>query len=148
MTSSWLRIPQQSKLICACAVILLSLAVPKAYAYITVTKELRNEVTVGYCDISIVPDEQVTIRNTGTYPCYVRAAVDTASGINETDWKESDGYYYYTDSLAPGESSRPLFAGTGTGSRSIGVYAEAIDAVGETDAATAWEDFLSGGAGL
>lgn len=68
----------------------------------------------------------VTVENTGASDAWVRVSVTKsitlARGvqgtpdlslvvldINPTDWTEQDGYYYYNDPLAPGETTPPLF---------------------------------------
>ena len=68
----------------------------------------------------------VTVENTGASDAWVRVKVDKtitlAEGvdgtpdlslvvldINPTDWTEQDGYYYYNDPLAPGDTTPPLF---------------------------------------
>ncbi|MBE6634021.1 MAG: hypothetical protein E7620_06740 [Ruminococcaceae bacterium] len=69
----------------------------------------------------------VSVKNNGTLPAYVRLEVNkditlSAAGQGETgdpsliyflpntaDWTESNGFYYYNRSLAPGEETTPLF---------------------------------------
>ena len=66
----------------------------------------------------------VTVKNTGASDAWVRIKVDKtiilASGdkgnpevmeldIRDAFWTEQDGYYYYNDPLAPGETTPPLF---------------------------------------
>ena len=66
----------------------------------------------------------VTVENTGASDAWVRIKVDKtvilANGdkgkpevmeldIKDAFWTEQDGYYYYNDSLAPGETTPPLF---------------------------------------
>ena len=76
----------------------------------------------------IMPGMTVTkiaeIRNTGASEAWVRVKVeknfklqgegtpDTSLvelTLNTTDWKEKDGYYYYTKALKPGEVTAPIF---------------------------------------
>ena len=164
MTSSLHRMLRQNKpLIAGSLLLILSAAmIPQAHAYMTRSAEAHNRFTVGYCDISLDTTDGVTVRNTGTYPCFIRVAVDNASGLDEDVWEMSGGFYYYPDAVAPGESTPDLFDDTGGTAQDtsgagqdnapaqdsgITVYAEAIDAVGADDALTAWTDFLSGGDG-
>lgn len=66
----------------------------------------------------------VTVENTGASDAWVRVKVDKtiilARGdkgnpkvmeldIKDAFWTEQDGYYYYNDPLAPGETTPPLF---------------------------------------
>lgn len=68
----------------------------------------------------------VQVKNTGSQPAYVRIQMEKvitlaegASGeadvnllscdLNEEDWAQKDGYYYYKEPLAPGEKTEPLF---------------------------------------
>lgn len=73
----------------------------------------------------VMPGDDVTkkvyIENTGSADFYVRIAVekkitpDTLGleyiklDINDTDWTEKDGYYYYNKPVKPGEETTPLF---------------------------------------
>ena len=82
-------------------------------------------------DVSgVVPDvpidKVVTVENTGDNPCWVRICVEKeiilAEGKNgdpdlslleldlkTEDWTEQDGFYYYNEELAAGETTTPLF---------------------------------------
>ena len=66
----------------------------------------------------------VTVKNTGASDAWVRIKVDMtiklANGdkgnpevmkldIKDAFWTEKDGYYYYNDPLAPGDTTPPLF---------------------------------------
>lgn len=66
----------------------------------------------------------VIVRNTGASEAWVRVKVDKTVilanqdkgnpevmelDINDTFWTEDDGYYYYNDSLAPGDETPALF---------------------------------------
>ena len=145
MTSSLHRMLRQNKpLIAGSLLLILSAAmIPQAHAYMTRSAEAHNRFTVGYCDIALDTTDGVTVRNTGTYPCFIRVAVDNASGLDEDVWEMSGGFYYYPDAVAPGESTPDLFDDTGGTAQDSGitVYAEAIDAVGADDALTAWAGF-------
>ena len=71
-------------------------------------------------------DKIVTVKNTSDNPCWVRVSVEKviklAEGkagapdlslvdidFNTEDWTENDGFYYYNQKLAPGETTVPLF---------------------------------------
>lgn len=76
----------------------------------------------------VMPGAEITkiaeVRNTGSGSVWVRVqlTVDLYSeseeqmdpkyvslDINDTDWKYSEGYYYYNRVLAPGETTAPIF---------------------------------------
>lgn len=73
-------------------------------------------------------DNIVSVKNTGEHDEFVRIALDKViyetaeeanvlddSGasflFNENDWTYCDGYYYYNNVLAAGETSKPLYNG-------------------------------------
>lgn len=73
-------------------------------------------------------DNVVSVKNTGEHDEFVRIALDKViyetaeeanvlddSGatflLNENDWTYYDGYYYYNNVLAAGETSEPLYNG-------------------------------------
>ena len=85
---------------------------------------------VSYTDpIRVMPASSVskivTVKNSGELAVYVRIALDKtvndpaglpagweqliSCNINSADWQFVDGYYYYTDVLAPGQTTSPLF---------------------------------------
>ena len=68
----------------------------------------------------------VQVENTGDHPAYVRVRLEktvtlaegvdgeadaslVALDINTDQWTLKDGYYYYSEALAPGETTAPLF---------------------------------------
>lgn len=76
----------------------------------------------------VMPGAEITkiaeVRNTGSGSVWVRVSVSVethdakggqlnpavvALDINDTDWKYSEGYYYYNRVLAPGETTAPIF---------------------------------------
>lgn len=78
--------------------------------------------------VGVMPGTEVTkiveVKNVGTGSAWVRVelTVEVWSSdkkqlplehvtldINETDWTDQDGYYYYNKPLAPGETTEPLF---------------------------------------
>ena len=87
--------------------------------------------TVPFTDpLNVMPGSEVSkiveVRNTGGQPAWVRVSVEKtialAEGIqgdadltlisfdlNTAHWTEKDGFYYYTASLAPGQTTEPLF---------------------------------------
>lgn len=69
-----------------------------------------------------VVNKVVTVENSGNQPLYLRVRLipgvnDPALSahdcihmdINDTDWTEQDGYYYYNRALNPGETTPALF---------------------------------------
>ena len=105
----------------AAAALLASLSVGNALAYFTSYCEAEGSVAMnmGFTRTEIDEDviegeKRVTIRNTGDYDCFVRlqvfAPVDVAES-GEDGWvKESDGYWYYSPVLSPGESTTVFHA--------------------------------------
>ena len=110
------------------------LATPFIYAYFTDMETLHNKITVGHNEIKVVEDyeppkelipgtcfkKKVTVKNTGTVPCYVRVFAEVTNSdiaqflnieFNTEKWteKKSDGYYYYKEILPVGETTVPLF---------------------------------------
>lgn len=66
----------------------------------------------------------VQVENTGSADAWVRISLEKAIALvgegeadlsllvldlNEEDWTEQDGYYYYNTALKPGETTTPLF---------------------------------------
>ena len=105
-------------------------------SYLSDTKDVSNNLSIGSNDISIVETfnpstpstgntntKQVAVRNIGKNPCYVRIRSDFSSsdfnahfnyngrsGYNNTDFElKSDGYYYYKKVLKPGKTTPNLF---------------------------------------
>lgn len=60
--------------------------------------------------------KEITLTNTGDYDCYVRllaltgdAYKDSLSYTGDSKWTPgADGYYYYSDIVAPGESTTQI----------------------------------------
>lgn len=96
------------------------------YAYLTSSQTVMNEFTVGENSIEVVEeydppeklrqgltiDKKVTVKNTGSLPCYVRVRVEFSDSDAEAfcvvdyhtapgdKWvREADGFYYYTEAL-------------------------------------------------
>lgn len=76
----------------------------------------------------VMPGATVTkipeVKNAGANPVFVRVSVEKSIvlagqgevdlsllrlDLNTKDWTEKDGYYYYKEILAPGETTEPLF---------------------------------------
>ena len=160
--------------------ILLLAGIGFTYSYLTKSLSDTNQFTTGYCDIQVnetgeIPDEvplleestiedTITVTNTGTYPCFVRAVIDfdsylseAASTISGTDSKwihsDADGFYYYSEALEPASTTSALMTGIDkepidsylASPYKVGITFEAIDAVNETDYESAWENYLAGG---
>ena len=160
--------------------ILLLAGIGFTYSYFTKSLSDTNQFTTGYCDIQVnetgeIPDEvplleeatiedTITVTNTGTYPCFVRAVIDfdsylseAASTISGTDSKwihsDADDFYYYSEALEPASTSSALMTGIDkepidsylASPYKVGITFEAIDAVNEIYYESAWEKFLAGG---
>lgn len=71
-------------------------------------------------------DKVVYVENVGSVPFYTRISMDNiiipgpgveaelsfehiSLDLNEEDWAEQDGFYYYKEALQPGEKTEPLF---------------------------------------
>ena len=100
----------------AAAALLTSLSVGNALAYFTSYCEAEGSVAMnmGFTRTEVDEDviggeKQVTIRNTGDYDCFVRVRVfDSIGAVEYGDggWEDgSDGYWYYSPVLSPGEST-------------------------------------------
>lgn len=112
----------------------------------------------------VLPNMEITkkvyVENTGDVDMYVRIALDKkieslsdpaaklnfkhiTLDINETDWTEQDGYYYYNRVLKPGEATEPLFTTVSFGASlgneymnarvQIDVDAQAVQSKNNTD---------------
>lgn len=95
-----------------------------AMAYFTTYTEASGGVTLNMGFSETIPKEDfsnwtkhVSVENTGDYDCYVRAKALAGSkyqdGLQYSDsdgkWTPGeDGYYYYSDLIAPGESTSVL----------------------------------------
>lgn len=95
-----------------------------AMAYFTTYTEASGGVTLNMGFSETIPKEDfsnwtkhVSVENTGDYDCYVRVKALAGSkyqdGLQYSDsdgkWTpREDGYYYYSDLIAPGESTSVL----------------------------------------
>ena len=117
------------KTICLTAAALtmtMGLSVGTALAYFTTYAEAAGGVALDLGFTTTTPEEEVsdwvkhiTIRNTGSYDCYVRIRVFAGAGYQEalvysddngkwTPGEAEDGYYYYSDVVAPGGETEEL----------------------------------------
>lgn len=135
------------------------------YAYFTAQKEKVNEMSFG--ENVIVTEEEfpepdpkpgdnvkkeVSIKNTGDVPCFVRTKVLFSNNeaesvstidINTSDWeKGADGYYYYKKIVPVGKSTSLLMSAVKIADNAnldtleefeIIVYSESVQSEGFTD---------------
>lgn len=124
----------------AAAAALAGVCVAGAHAYLSDADSAENRFTVASTSIEIVetfPDDPpvieegsvektVTVTNTGTGPCYVRAIVELSDSaaeayasfsVNTEAWteKQPDGYHYYRSPLPVGASTNPLITAVDIG---------------------------------
>ncbi len=116
----------------ACLLVLLA-SYGITYAWLIANDSEVNEFTVGENTIEVVeefePPEKLEpgvtfvkkphVKNTGNLPCFVRMRADFSDGAAEAFCKpleisdkwvlKDDGYYYYTELLAPGQDTPALF---------------------------------------
>lgn len=108
------------------AVLVLSAAAGSSSSYFTTYVTAQGSETVRLRDVRVEVDDTVdanvkniTVRNTGDAPCYVRAKAIQASSVqipisySGEGWStaaDSEGYYYYGSVLQPGEEAPTLYA--------------------------------------
>lgn len=122
--------------------------------------------------VTVIPGDtvtkKVTVKNTGEHPIYVRIKLEKGiidsqlpvadqlkiTDLNETDWTEQGGYYYYNTPVEAGAETKPLFTtveldGPSVGNEYIGktfyltVNGQAVQSENNgTDVftATGWDD--------
>lgn len=116
------RISKQTICLIAAAVLLTgTLAVKSAYAYFTTYCSAQGSVKfeMGYTET--IPLEKidgktkvVSVKNVGDYECYVRVKAFSGEGNLEYSNKSgkwtagADGYYYYSDILAPEQTTETI----------------------------------------
>ncbi|MBS6194406.1 MAG: hypothetical protein KH828_02330 [Clostridiales bacterium] len=106
-------------------------AIKNVHAWFTDSDRVENYLTTGKNDVEIeeeFPDPGITpgktlkkrveFTNTGTVPCFVRAKYYFSSSeaeektvleFGKEGWKgEGDGYFYYGESILPGEKTKPF----------------------------------------
>lgn len=139
-------------------------------AYLTDADRVTNNISIGINTTEIVEEftppeslqpedsftKKVQVKNIGSVDCYVRVFCEYSDSdfanlftldMNTSDWssKQSDGYYYYSKILKPGELTQPLFT-TVTyhgqdefkDSLDIIVYEESVQSEGFTNSADAF----------
>ena len=106
-------------LTCAAAALVLGSSVGTSMSYFTTyvtakgSKTVAVERTIPHVDEKLEGSiKQVTIRNNGDRDCYVRVKVFApveCTYENSEKWQHAaDGYWYYSDVLAPGASTEML----------------------------------------
>ncbi len=154
--------------------ILLLAGIGFTYAFFTVSQKSDNPITVGYCDIRVnelgsipadIPSgeaftisDTVTVTNTGTTDCYIRAAIDFDSNYSEAastvkgmdvKWIYDNGFYYYSDPLKANDTTAPLLTGIDVAALDediaagykVGIYFEAVDPGNSLSYQGAWQEF-------
>lgn len=138
-------------------------------ALLTDTKVRDNEFTFGNNTISVeevfdMPESYkadtsyqklVTVKNTGSIPCYVRLFAEPANSeipvsieYDDGSWKKNGDWWYYGKILQPGESTSALFDSVHIGkidddkkeSFDIIVYSESVQSEGFEDALSAFKE--------
>ncbi len=134
-----MKMKKTLKYLCTAAVCigLLGGSFGVTYSYLTEKRSAKNSFTVGETVITVVeeigkdyiPPKKLEpgiafkkapyIRNDGNLPCYVRMSADFSDNKAKAfckpleigdKWElQSDGFYYYTELLQPGENTTPLF---------------------------------------
>ncbi len=154
--------------------VLLLAGIGFTYAFFTVSQKSDNQITAGYCDIKVnetgsipadIPSgeafsitDTVTVTNTGTTPCFIRAAIDfdsnhseaasTVKGMN-SKWILDNGFYYYSDQVKANETTAPLLTGIDVAALDedvaagykVGIYFEAVDPGNSQSYRGAWQEF-------
>ena len=154
--------------------ILLLAGIGFTYAFFTVSHSSDNPITAGYCDIKVnesgsipadIPSgeaftisDTVTVTNTGTTDCYIRAAIDFDSNHSEAastvkgmdaKWIYDNGFYYYSDKVKSGSTTAPLLTGIDisaldedvANNYKVGIYFEAVDPGNSQGYQGAWQEF-------
>ena len=120
-------------IVAALAVVILTAAVGGTMAWLsTQTQDLTNTFVPAKVTCAVVEDftdkttkKDVRIQNTGTTDAYIRAmivanwctadnkvvktATPTYEGLPGSGWVEHDGFYYYTQPVAPDQTTSMLF---------------------------------------
>ena len=123
-------------IVAALAVVILTAAVGGTMAWLsTQTRDLTNTfepakvtckvVEPGWVNGTSTTKSNVSIQNTGTTDAYIRAmivanwctadskvvktATPTYEGLPGSGWVEHDGFYYYTQPVAPDQTTSMLF---------------------------------------
>lgn len=149
----------------------------KLYAWFTDQDEKKNLFSVGNNEVEIeeefpesqiIPDKEiektVEFTNTGKVPCYVRAKYYFSSDDAEEHttiifgsekWKKgSHDFYYYQDSIVPGEKTEPFITavkikkeGENLESFDLNIYTETMQSENHSSAEEAFGMFEKEGEG-
>ena len=104
----------------------------------------------------VMPGEKVSkivyVTNTGDNDAYVRIKLDLQVelsdenaeadldlirlDLNEKEWTEKDGYYYYNSALKPGKSTKPLFTEVTFSAEMDNLYQNCVATIGVDAQAT------------
>lgn len=112
-------------LVLAALLLVLGLSVESALAYFTAFDTAEGGVKLSLGFTETIPEEEVDVENgkkeivlenTGDYDCYVRLIALTGDKYKESlrysgdsKWTPGEeGYYYYSDILAPGEKTAQI----------------------------------------
>lgn len=146
------------------------------YAWFTDGEGKDNYLSVGKNEVEIVeefPDpgidpgknikKRVEFTNTGTVPCFIRAKYyysredaqeQTALEFGSDKWKKGkDEFYYYCDSIVPGEKTEPFLMAVKVKAEGgkpdpfdLIIYTETVQSAGHENAQEAFE-YLKGQGG-
>jgi len=159
--------------------LLLGISVSAACAYFMDTESASNKITVGENTVEIIeefePPKELKpgtvfnkypkVKNTGSVPCYIRMFAEfnnsdtgryAVLNFESSKWseKQSDGYYYYSDIVEPGEMTEALFTTVSVKEDAdysqlkdfdIKIYSESVQSEGYSSAEEAWSSFTGGG---
>lgn len=151
-------------LVAAIALMICSVAVKPAMAYFTATTDVEGGFIVSIGDgIPEIKEKvedmtkKITIKNVGDYSIFVRAKAIYPDDVNITfeatdGWSDGgDGYYYYRDPIAPGESTpeeTPLTLKItreedATGNFNVIIVQEAVKVMYDKDGNVDWKGAVS-----
>ncbi|MBQ7147545.1 MAG: hypothetical protein IJR96_02215 [Pseudobutyrivibrio sp.] len=115
---------KKNMLVAAAFLMIGAAGVAPTMAYFTDTKEVTGGVLVSLGDSELTPHDSaegllktVAVENTSQYDAFVRVKAIYSENFNATITEEAkangwsvneDGYYYYSDILAAGETSKEL----------------------------------------
>lgn len=163
-------------IVAALAVVILTAAVGGTMAWLsTQTQDLTNTFVPAKVTCAVVEDftdkttkKDVRIQNTGTTDAYIRAmivanwctadskvvktATPTYVGLPGSGWVEHDGFYYYTQPVAPNQTTSMLFTkceqGTvpeGADHLEVNIICQAVQSTPANAVTEAWGVTISNG---
>ena len=166
-------------IVAALAVVILTAAVGGTMAWLsTKTQDLTNTfepakvtckvVEPGWVNGTSTTKSNVSIQNTGTTDAYIRAmivanwctadnkvvktAIPTYVGLPGSGWVEHDGFYYYTQPVAPNQTTSMLFTkceqGTvpeGADHLEVNIICQAVQSTPANAVTEAWGVTISNG---